>query len=92
MILKNDGDVRTIFYIFAQYMTKGPVELDAKLVRSVQAKYNFLLNLIFLLNHKTQQLHKFKHYIQHFHFRPNNDINITLLEKNLVKIFNRKQS
>jgi hypothetical protein len=35
--LKNDGDVRTMFYIFSQYMTKGLIELDAKLVRSVEA-------------------------------------------------------
>jgi hypothetical protein len=31
MKLKNDGNVRTMFSIFAQYMTKGPNELDAKL-------------------------------------------------------------
>jgi hypothetical protein len=29
-------DVRTTYSIFAQYMTKAPIELDAKLVRSVQ--------------------------------------------------------
>jgi hypothetical protein len=38
MKLKNDGDVRTMFSIFAQYMTKAPIEYDAKLVRSVDAK------------------------------------------------------
>jgi hypothetical protein len=34
--LQNDGDVRTMFSIFSQYMTKGQIELDAKLVRSVE--------------------------------------------------------
>ncbi|MCI94974.1 hypothetical protein A2U01_0116272, partial [Trifolium medium] len=34
MKLHNDDDVRTMFSIFSQYMTKGPIELDAKLVRS----------------------------------------------------------
>jgi hypothetical protein len=33
----NYGDVRIMFSIFSQYMTKGPIELDAKLVRSFQA-------------------------------------------------------
>jgi hypothetical protein len=33
----NYGDVRIMFSIFSQYMTKGPIELDAKLDRSVQA-------------------------------------------------------
>jgi hypothetical protein len=36
MRLTNDGDVRTMFSIFSQYMTKGPIELDAKLVRFIQ--------------------------------------------------------
>jgi hypothetical protein len=36
MKLKNDDSVRTMFSFFAQYMTKGPIELDDKLVRSVQ--------------------------------------------------------
>ncbi|KAK2458085.1 hypothetical protein QL285_005284 [Trifolium repens] len=36
MRLTNDDDVRTMFNIFSQYMTKGPVELDTKLVRSVE--------------------------------------------------------
>jgi hypothetical protein len=34
--LQIDGDVRTMFSIFSQYMTKGPIELDTKLVRSVR--------------------------------------------------------
>jgi hypothetical protein len=37
MKLQNDGDVWTMFSIFSQYMTKGPIELDATLVRLVQA-------------------------------------------------------
>jgi hypothetical protein len=37
MRLRNDGDVRTMFSIFSQYMTNGPIKLDAKLVISVQA-------------------------------------------------------
>jgi hypothetical protein len=54
---------------------------------------NPLLNVIFSLNHQTQKLYKFKHYIQHFHFQPNDDINITLKEeKKLVNFFNKKQS
>jgi hypothetical protein len=36
MRLRNDGDVRTMFSIFSIYMTKGQIELDAKLVRSVE--------------------------------------------------------
>jgi hypothetical protein len=43
MKLQNDGDVRTMFSIFAQCMTRIPIELNAKLVRSVQA---ICLNLI----------------------------------------------
>ncbi|KAK2415377.1 hypothetical protein QL285_037862 [Trifolium repens] len=35
MQLKNDDDVRTTFSIYFQYSTKGPIELDAKLTRSV---------------------------------------------------------
>jgi hypothetical protein len=37
MKLKNDGDVRIMLSIFAQYMTKGSNELDANFVRSVEA-------------------------------------------------------
>jgi hypothetical protein len=37
MKLKNDGDVRIMLSIFAQYMTKGSDELNAKFVRSVEA-------------------------------------------------------
>ncbi|MCI11624.1 hypothetical protein A2U01_0032726, partial [Trifolium medium] len=36
MKLQNDGDVRTKFSIFSQHSTKGPVELYAMLVRSIQ--------------------------------------------------------
>ncbi|MCH82446.1 hypothetical protein A2U01_0003252 [Trifolium medium] len=36
MKFQNDGDVRTTFSIFSQYSTKGPIELDVTLVRSVQ--------------------------------------------------------
>ncbi|AES99107.2 hypothetical protein MTR_5g076630 [Medicago truncatula] len=32
----NDDDVRIVFSIFGQYNTKGPIELDALLVRSVE--------------------------------------------------------
>jgi hypothetical protein len=35
MVLRTDEDVRSMFSIFSQYSTKGPIELDAKLVRSV---------------------------------------------------------
>ncbi|MCI62320.1 photosystem I P700 chlorophyll a apoprotein, partial [Trifolium medium] len=37
MELRIDDDVRTMFSIFTRYMTKGPIELDAKLVRYVEA-------------------------------------------------------
>ncbi|KAK2443186.1 hypothetical protein QL285_014310 [Trifolium repens] len=37
MQLKNDDDVRTMFSIYSQYSTKGPIELDAKLTRSIFA-------------------------------------------------------
>ena len=37
MQLKNDDDVRTMFSIYSQHSTKGPIELDAKLTRSVDA-------------------------------------------------------
>ncbi|MCI80221.1 photosystem I P700 chlorophyll a apoprotein, partial [Trifolium medium] len=36
MELRNNDDVRTMFSIFPRYMTKGPIELDATLVRSVE--------------------------------------------------------
>jgi hypothetical protein len=45
MKLKNDGDMRTMFSIFTQYMTKGPIELNAKLVRSVEAICSNLIRL-----------------------------------------------
>ncbi|MCI50301.1 matrix metalloproteinase, partial [Trifolium medium] len=35
--LRNNDDVRTMFSIFSQYRSYVPIELDAKLVRSVQA-------------------------------------------------------
>jgi hypothetical protein len=41
----NEGNVRTMFSIFSQYMTKGPIELDAKLVRSVQDICSNLIRL-----------------------------------------------
>ncbi|MCI56509.1 hypothetical protein A2U01_0077760, partial [Trifolium medium] len=37
MEFRTDDDVRTMFSIFTQYMMKGPIELDAKLVISVKA-------------------------------------------------------
>ncbi|MCI46011.1 matrix metalloproteinase, partial [Trifolium medium] len=43
MKLQNDGDVRTMFSIFSRYMTRGPIELDAKLVRSVAICSNLIL-------------------------------------------------
>jgi hypothetical protein len=36
MKLANDDDVRTMFSIFGQHSTKGPIELDASLVRSAE--------------------------------------------------------
>ena len=36
MKLKNDNDVRTMFSIFGQHSTRGPIELDASLVRSAE--------------------------------------------------------
>ncbi|MCH86236.1 hypothetical protein A2U01_0007090, partial [Trifolium medium] len=37
MKLQNDDDIRTMFSIYSQYNTKGLIELDAKLTRSVEA-------------------------------------------------------
>ncbi|KAK2404898.1 hypothetical protein QL285_054200 [Trifolium repens] len=37
MKLQTDGDVRTMFSIFSQFMTKGSIELEARLVRSVES-------------------------------------------------------
>jgi len=34
--LTNDDDVRTMFAIFGQHSTRGPIELDASLVRSTK--------------------------------------------------------
>jgi len=36
MKLTNDDDVRTMFSVFAQDSTRGPIELDASLVRSAE--------------------------------------------------------
>jgi len=36
MKLTNDDDVRTMFSIFGQHGTRGPIELDASLVRSAE--------------------------------------------------------
>ncbi|KEH33390.1 hypothetical protein MTR_3g437460 [Medicago truncatula] len=36
MKLMNEEDVRTMFSIFGQYSIRGPIELDASLVRSVE--------------------------------------------------------
>ena len=36
MKLMNDDDVRTMFSIFGQFSTRGPIELDASLVRYVE--------------------------------------------------------
>jgi len=36
MKLRNNDDMRTIFSIFSQHCTRGPIELDASLVRSVE--------------------------------------------------------
>ncbi|KEH32285.1 hypothetical protein MTR_4g119680 [Medicago truncatula] len=36
MKLMNDDDVRTMFSIFGQYNTRGSIELDTSLVRSVE--------------------------------------------------------
>jgi hypothetical protein len=43
MKLMNEDKVRVMFSIFGQYSTRGPIELDASLVRSV---YQILKNLI----------------------------------------------
>ena len=32
----SDDDVRTMFSIFGQFSTRGPIELDASLVRSME--------------------------------------------------------
>jgi hypothetical protein len=37
MKLQTDSDVRIMFSIFSQFMTNGPMKLDAKLVRSVES-------------------------------------------------------
>ncbi|MCI66597.1 matrix metalloproteinase, partial [Trifolium medium] len=39
------GDVRTMFSIFSRYMTKGPIELNAKLVRSVESIISNMIGL-----------------------------------------------
>jgi len=36
MKLTNDDDVRTMFSVFGQHSTRGPIELNALLVRSVE--------------------------------------------------------
>jgi len=36
MKLTNDDDVRTMFFVFGQHSTRGPIELDASLVRYVE--------------------------------------------------------
>jgi len=36
MKLTNNDDVRTMFSVFGQHNTRGPIELDASLVRSVE--------------------------------------------------------
>ena len=36
MKLTNDNDVRTMFFVFGQHSTRGPIELDASLVRSAE--------------------------------------------------------
>lgn len=36
MKLMNNDDVRTMFSIFGQYSTRGPIELDASLVRYIE--------------------------------------------------------
>ncbi|KAK2381140.1 hypothetical protein QL285_068772 [Trifolium repens] len=43
MKLQTDGDVRTMFSIFSQFMTKGPIEQDTRLVRSVEDKCSNLI-------------------------------------------------
>jgi hypothetical protein len=37
MKLENDVDIQTMFSIYSQYSTKGPIELEATLTRSVEA-------------------------------------------------------
>jgi len=36
MKLTNDNDVRTMLFVFGQHSTRGPIELDASLVRSTE--------------------------------------------------------
>jgi hypothetical protein len=36
MKLTNDDDVRTMFSVFGQHSTRGPIELDNSLVRPAQ--------------------------------------------------------
>ena len=33
---QNDDDVRTMFSVFGQHSTRGPIELDASLIRSAE--------------------------------------------------------
>ncbi|PNX58696.1 hypothetical protein L195_g051042, partial [Trifolium pratense] len=37
MMLENNDEIQTMFSIFEQYSTRGPIELDATLTRSVEA-------------------------------------------------------
>ncbi|PNY06641.1 hypothetical protein L195_g003116 [Trifolium pratense] len=46
MKLQNDDDVRTMFSICSQYNMKGPIELDAALVRFIQVICSSLILLI----------------------------------------------
>ncbi|MCI13980.1 hypothetical protein A2U01_0035105, partial [Trifolium medium] len=43
MKLQNDGNVRIVFFIFSQYSTKGPIELDTT-VGEICSRYMFKLD------------------------------------------------
>jgi len=40
MKLQNDGDMRTMFYIFVQYCSKGPIKIDITLLRCYSDKFD----------------------------------------------------
>ena len=43
MKLTNNDDVRTMFSVYAQHSTRGPIELDALLVRSTEQIVKFFI-------------------------------------------------
>jgi len=45
MKLTNDDDVKTMFFVFGQHSTRGPIELDASLVRSAEQFWKVCIGL-----------------------------------------------